>query len=88
MKPTETADPQQRPAPPDRQSGVMDATGVLRELSDIAAAWPGTDDVPVKMADKLKALELLGKHYALFTDSHALEGMRAVIEIEDYGDDG
>lgn len=43
----------------------------------------------VRLADKLKALELLGKHTGLFTDKLELSGklpLQVVIE-DDYGDD-
>ena len=58
---------------------------VLQELAEIAFALPGEEGgLPVKVADKLKALELLGKNHALFTDRHELDGVQAVIEVQDY----
>lgn len=50
--------------PPPAPRGVMTAAEVLEELSDIAAARPDAEDgLPVKMADKLKALEMLRKYH-------------------------
>lgn len=43
----------------------IEARRVLNELAEIAFAVPGEEGLPVKMADKLKALELLYKHLGL-----------------------
>ncbi|WP_438435419.1 terminase small subunit [Gorillibacterium sp. sgz500922] len=42
----------------------------------------------VKFADKLKALELLGKRFGMFTDNVNLAGAVAVQIIDDIGDGG
>ena len=60
--------------------GVMTAAEVLEELSRIAAG----ENPEAKVSDQLKALELLGKNHALFTDRHELDGVQAVIEVQDY----
>jgi phage terminase small subunit len=44
---------------------TMTGDEVLQELSDVASA---DCDEPVRVSDKLKALELMGKHHKLFTD--------------------
>lgn len=75
------------PAAPDVQpaDGVLTPVEMLRVLSDVAAARGGFDqDASLKAADRLKALELLGKHYALFTDRTALEGEGLRIRLEGY----
>lgn len=48
-----------------RLKAAMTADEVLQELSDVASA---DCDEPVRVSDKLKALELMGKHHKLFTD--------------------
>lgn len=66
---------------------VMSAADVLEELTTIAASDIGNGDI--KTSDKLKALELLGKHLALFTDRHEVEGGGLCIRLEGYdGPDG
>lgn len=58
-------------APPPRAVGgcllrELDAQRVLDELAGIAFAVPGEEGgVPIKTADKLRALELLYKHLCL-----------------------
>lgn len=66
---------------------------VLREVASIALA-PLGDEV-VKTADKLKALELAGKHLAMWTDKKTLLGpdggpiqMVGRIELVSMDDDG
>lgn len=55
---------------------------VLEELAEIAFAVPGEEGgLPVKVADKLRALELLYKHLGL-GDSAAVE---AVVIVDDVG---
>lgn len=41
----------------------------------------------VKFCDKLKALELLGKHLGIFTDRMSLEGSLPVVILDDMPDD-
>lgn len=50
--------------------GVMEAAEVLAALSEIAA----DEDAQYKTPERLKALELLGKYHALFTDRHQVDG--------------
>jgi phage terminase small subunit len=48
-----------------RLKTAMTGDEVLQELSDLASA---DCDEPVRVSDKLKALELMGKNHKLFTD--------------------
>lgn len=58
---------------------------VLDELAEIAFAVPGEEGgLPVKVADKLKALELLYKHLGLGEAA----GAEAVTLIDDIGPGG
>ena len=43
----------------------INADHVLGELAEIAFAVPGEEGPPVKVADKLRALEMLYKHLGL-----------------------
>lgn len=52
------------------------AARVLAELESIGFARPGDPEMPVKMGDKLRALELLGKTEKLFTDRVDVTGDR------------
>lgn len=80
-----------------RASDVIDAkTGGLREDAspdDLAAVTgvrvkAGADFVEreVRLCDKTRALELLGKHLGMFTDRVQMEGAVPVI-VDDSGDD-
>lgn len=80
-----------------RASDVIDAkTGGLREdasSDDLAAVAgvrvkAGADFVEreVRLCDKTRALELLGKHLGMFTDRVQMEGAVPVI-VDDSGDD-
>lgn len=63
--------------------GVMSAVKVLEELSDIAAACPGEEDgPPVKMADKLKALEMLRKYHEQTAERSAASGEGLTVRLE------
>lgn len=57
---------------------TIDAEQVLGELADIAFADPDTQ--PVKIADKLRALELLYKYLGLGEKAGAAEGVVIVEE--------
>lgn len=58
----------------------IDADHVLDELAEIAFAVPGEEgSLPVKTADKLRALELLYKHLGL-GDGQTGEGVVIVDE--------
>ena len=62
--------------------GVMEAADVLAALSEIAA----DEDGAYKTPDRLKALELLGKYHALFTDRHQMDGGGLRIELVEMDD--
>lgn len=75
----------------------LSAAEVLRELTDVGSApWgsfvaftfdPKTgDEIPVKMdlGSKVKALELLGKYYKMFTDKQEHSGTLTV--VREYAD--
>jgi phage terminase small subunit len=67
-------------------SAAMTANEVLQELSEIAKCdWQDfveirrdrhgdVIDATLKLSDKIKALELIGKHHKLFTEKHELTG--------------
>lgn len=75
------------PVPPAVPPGVMTAAEVLAELSDIASArLDGEDGLPVKMADKLKALEMLRKYHEQTADRSAAGTEGLTIRVEGYGD--
>lgn len=70
----------------DKALARMSADKVLAELEEIAAApWDlfsyaeydrdgNVTNVKLKVGDKIRALELLGKHHKLFTEKHELSG--------------
>ena len=59
-----------------RRTGVS-ADRVVQELSQIAFA--DGEEGSVRMQDKIRALELLGKHMGLFTENVKLQAERPVI---------
>lgn len=67
-------------------------TGVLRgEVSGTALVGIGkgaqeVEEVLPTVADKLKAAELLGKRYAMWTDKQQVEGTLSVTFIDDIGE--
>lgn len=64
----------------------LDRAGVLRELGRVAfAAASDASGAEVKLASKLRALELLGKHFGLF-DRAAPEGEETVVILDDLGE--
>ena len=52
----------------------MSSDEVLRELSSIARADPDT----VQLKDKIRALELVGKHHGLFTENVRMKAEQTV----------
>ena len=64
----------------------MEKESVIRELGRIAFGEASdAAGAEVKMASKLRALELLGKHFGLF-DKTATEGDAPVVIVDDLGD--
>mgnify|MGYP000019103813 CR=1 FL=1 len=53
------------------ESEAMSANDVLNQLTVIAKAKLGSPGV--RASDKIRALELLGKHHALFTEKRSIE---------------
>ena len=61
----------------------IDADHVLDELAEIAFAVPGEEgSLPVKVADKLRALELLGKHLGMFDAKSGREEADALEKLD------
>jgi hypothetical protein len=61
------------------------ADRVLKELGKIAFAeetQTTEEAIPIKMTDKVKALELLGRHLAMFTDKLDVSDSRVIIQGE------
>lgn len=55
---------------------IIDSKGVLRELTESALAHQGietTKGYTIQIGDKLKSLELMGRHYKLFADKLVIE---------------
>lgn len=70
-----------RAAPTAGLAGEVTAERVLRELADIAFADLAADDAPpIKMADKLRALELIYKHLGMSDHPNELEPVVLVDE--------
>lgn len=64
-------------------------TAVMRgeETETVATSKGLYDGVEVGAKDRLKAAELLGKRYALFTDKQQIEVTEMPIFVDDIGDD-
>lgn len=45
-----------------------------------------TDEMPPTMAERIKAAELLGKRYAMWTDKQQIEGAQQVVILNDLDD--
>ena len=67
---------------------VLSNAEVMAELSDIAAAWPGGDDaLPVKAAEKIRALELLHRYNTEEAERAGADGEQLTIRVVDYDAD-
>lgn len=47
-----------------------------------------SEEREIKLADKTRSLELLGKHLGMFTDRFSIEGQAPVVIVDDLRDDG
>jgi len=57
------------------------ADNVLKEIATIAFAQINIDDTTIKTPDKLKGLEMLGRHLVLFSDKLIHEGELQVTKV-------
>lgn len=77
----------------DEAKGCMGADEVLAELTDVGRAdWREfievrldkdgeTIEAKLRLNDKLKALELLGKHHKLFTDNLEIGAKKSLVDV-------
>ncbi len=63
------------------KKGAITGEKVLRELGTIAFAKPDDGGPEVKTAEKMKALELIGKHLGLFEGAEPEPDDKFTVEV-------
>ncbi|WP_035053144.1 terminase small subunit [Carnobacterium pleistocenium] len=68
-------------------SSIMRGEQKEQTLRGLGEGYQQIDDIDVSAKDRIKAAELIGKRYALWTDKQEVSGDLSVIFVDDIGSD-